>query len=308
MNIYKNLERISIVEILLFALIISFIINYYNNYTNKEGFIESKGNFIKMTENDVFDDQYCDLYDLLVYNSLKNNFEVDIILNSTTPNVQNKILDIGCSTGHHVNLLQKKNNNVIGIDNSLSMIKKAKINYPHLNFKFTDALSSMEFHSNTFTHISCLYFTIYYIKNKKTFLENCYNWLMPGGVLIIHLVDMYKFDPVIPGSTKLSTQSNIRNTQSIINFNELQYRSNFDLDNTIDNNVINLNNSNAKFKETIKFKNNKDVRINEHNLYISSQSSILSKCRDLGFILQSQTEMNSVNYSHNFIYTLQKPE
>tara|TARA_R110002074_G_scaffold139058_1_gene284537 strand:- start:1501 stop:2439 length:939 start_codon:yes stop_codon:yes gene_type:complete len=312
MSIYKKILKISFLEILLIVLIICFIINYYKNYTKKEGFIEIKDGFTRMTDNDVFDDTYVNIYDNLVYNQSKNNFEVGRVFNSKTPNVKQKILDIGCATGHHVNMLNNDDNYVIGIDNSPAMIKKAKENYPGLNFKLCDALNYMEFPENTFTHISCLYFTIYYIKDKKQILENCYNWLQPGGVFILHLVDMHNFDPVIPASTQVIKKTDInknnRNTESFVNFDKLDYKANFEIDKTIDNNSVNLNKSNTQFKETIKFKDPKKVRVNEHNLYISTQRSILACARDIGFILQSQEEMKSINYENNFIYTLQKPE
>ena len=51
--------------------------------------------------------------------------------------------------------------------------------------------------ANSFSTITCFYFTIYYIKDKNTFLQNCYNWLMPGGYLVLHLVNRDKFDPIL---------------------------------------------------------------------------------------------------------------
>ena len=45
----------------------------------------------------------------------------------------------------------------------------------------------------TLLHVTCLYFTIYYIKDKENF-SNCFYWLKPGGVLLLHLVDVNKFD------------------------------------------------------------------------------------------------------------------
>ena len=49
------------------------------------------------------------------------------------------------------------------------MIKKAKSNFPKLNFKECDTIKSLEFNPDQFTHITCLYFTIYYIKEKMCF-------------------------------------------------------------------------------------------------------------------------------------------
>ena len=41
--------------------------------------------------------------------------------------------------------------------------------------------------------------------NKQTFFNNCMDWLMPGGYLIIHLVDREKFDPILPPGNPLYT-------------------------------------------------------------------------------------------------------
>ena len=314
MTFLKNIKNISFSEILLIVLIICFIIVFSNKFLknsfNKEGFVERKGSFIRKTDEDVYDDFYVDMYDDLVYNDVKNKYEVERIFKSDTSNSQYKILDIGCSTGHHVRLLTNSNAEVVGLDNSPAMIKKAQKNYPDLHFKLCDALNTMAFPSDTFTHITCLYFTIYYIKNKKLFLENCFNWLEPGGVLILHLVDMYNFDPIIPIATSVpynrSDSSKDRTTESKVKFDTLDYKSDFNIDKSIDANSINLDKPNAVFKETIKLKDPKSVRVNVHNLYMSSQNSVLALAREIGFSLQSQTEMKDIQYDNNYLYILQK--
>ena len=40
---------------------------------------------------------------------------------------------------------------------------------------------------------------------------------------------------------------------------------------------------------------------------MSSQKSILAAARDVGFTLQSQEEMDSIQYENNYLYTLVKP-
>ena len=61
----------------------------------------------------------------------------------------------------------------------------------------------MHFDQEAFSHITCLYFTIYYIKDKKRFFKNCFDWLMPTGHLAIHLVNRDKFDPIIEAGNPL---------------------------------------------------------------------------------------------------------
>jgi len=304
----KNLFKLSYLEILFYILLITLIIVFLCKST-KEGFVEEKKEFIRKTDSDIFDNFYVDIYDDLLYNNQKNNFEVERVLRGNSGD--SMILDIGSGTGHHVNLLSRDNNTVIGVDNSPAMINIAKKNYPELDFRLADVLDSMQFSANSFTDIACLYFTIYYIKNKKQFLENCFKWLKPHGKLVLHLVNMNKFDPIIPVANPfvtVSPQSYVdkRITESNVIFNNFKYKSDFQLDKTIDIHGS-VNKPNATFKETFKFDNGKKARINEHKLYMSSQQYILSLARDIGFILQSQEEMDSVQYENNYLYTLVKP-
>ena len=74
------------------------------------------------------------------------------------------------------------------------------------------------------------------------FFENCFNWLAPGGVLILHLVDIANFDPILPVSDPLSLlnvqdYSNKRITNSIVNFDKMTYKADFDIN--FDNSNLN---------------------------------------------------------------------
>ena len=308
MKLINRLKKISCLEIIFFTLFIVLILVFLFK-PEREGFVEEKKEFIKKTGSDVFDEFYVDIYDSLVHDEKKNNYEIDRIFKSYKNPI---VLDIGSGTGHHVNLINNiENSQVIGIDNSPEMIKMAKQNYPDLDFRLANVLDTMQFPPNSFTHISCLYFTIYYIKNKQQFFENCYRWLKPNGVLVIHLVNMYKFDPIISVANPfvlVSPQSytDKRITESRVKFDKLDYKADFQIDESINTDTGNLSKPNAIFKEVFKF-NNKKSRINEHDLYMSSQKSILSMARDVGFILQSQEEMDGIQYENNYLYTLVKP-
>lgn len=308
MKLINRLKKISCLEIIFFTLFIVLILVFLFK-PEREGFVEEKKEFIKKTGGDVFDEFYVDIYDSLVHDEKKNNYEIDRIFNSYKNPI---VLDVGSGTGHHVNLINNiENSQVIGIDNSPAMIKMAKQNYPDLDFRLANVLDTMQFPPNSFTHISCLYFTIYYIKNKQQFFENCYRWLKPNGVLVIHLVNMYKFDPIISVANPfvlVSPQSytDKRITESRVKFDKLDYKADFQIDESINTDTGNLSEPNAIFKEVFKF-NNKKSRINEHDLYMSSQKSILSMARDVGFILQSQEEMDGIQYENNYLYTLVKP-
>tara|TARA_B100001057_G_C22799576_1_gene931001 strand:+ start:604 stop:1569 length:966 start_codon:yes stop_codon:yes gene_type:complete len=315
-NLIQLIKKTTLLEKIVFIIIIIAIINSFSNLIyNKEGLannLNSPRELTTVTGKNIFDEFYVNIYDDLVYNEEKNNYEVEKVLNANQSNIKSNILDVGCGTGHHIKLFNDKNIDSIGIDSSPYMIKKAKENYPKLNFKTCDALTTLEFQPDIFTHITCFYFTIYYIKNKKLFLENCFNWLVPGGVLILHLVDMNNFDPIIPIANPfviISPQSYTPNriTESIVKFDTMDYKSNFKIDESIDPNTTSLKLPNAVFKEIFKFKDSNTIRINEHKFYMSSQRSILSIAKNIGFVLKSQDDMNSIQYDNNYLYTLQKP-
>ena len=309
MNIF-NIKNIKPLEIVLFIFILLIVYVLFINYDNKEGF-EEKTKIIKKQGNEIFDELYCNIYDDLVLCKEKNIFEINTLFQKLDCNSKSQVLDIGSGTGHHVNLISKKCNNVIGIDKSTQMIKKAKSNYNNLNFQTGDVLNTMLFNDNTFSHITCLYFTIYYIKDKNKFFQNCFYWLKPGGVLLLHLVDVNKFDPVLPPSNPIIGVSpqkyvNERLTKSEVIFDKLNYKSEFILDNNVNINNY-LKESNATFKEKIKYNNNKLVRINEHNLFMNSRKYINGEAQNVGFSVLSIQRMNSVQYDYNYLYTLIKP-
>jgi SAM-dependent methyltransferase len=238
-NTYNKMTNFG--KLLLLVIILLAIIAFFRNVLalkTKEGF-EQNESFLYKKDVDVFDNFYSEIYDYLVFNNLKNDYEVGSIVNTTNPKETSVILDVGCGTGHHVANLASKNLNVIGIDISPSMVKKAKEKYPEYNFQLGDVLDSHKFKFNSLTHILCMYFTIYYFKDKRRFFDNCMEWLMPGGYLVLHLVDRETFDPILPPGNPLYIVSpqkyaKERITDTKITFEDFVYTSRFNLDKDAD--------------------------------------------------------------------------
>jgi SAM-dependent methyltransferase len=183
------------------------------------------------------------------------------------------------------------------------MISKAKADFPDYNFEVGDALNSSEFAPSTFTHITCMYFTIYYLQDKLLFFQNCMKWLMPGGYMILHLVDRDNFDPILPPGNPLlyvspQKYAEKRITSTKVKFDDFSYSADFQLD---DKNNI------AKFVE--KFKNDSDgkVRKNEHIMYMPTLESIVNQAQQVGFILDSKVDMINCQYEYQYIYIFVKP-
>lgn len=299
-NCYNKLSNFG--KILLFIALLLVVVVFFKAFSpNRESFVENK-QFLFKEGTAIYDDFYADIYDYLVFNTIKNDYEVGVIINNTTPTSKSIIADIGCGTGHHVGNLSSKNLEVIGVDISPSMIKKAKENNPNIanNFKIGDALNSHLFKDDSLTHILCLYFTIYYMKDKMQFFYNCMNWLMPGGYLIVHLVDKYKFDPILPPGNPLYIVSpqkyaKERITQTKITFNDFIYNSNFKLENDI-----------ATFNEKFKF-NDGRVRKQEQRLYMEDLPTVVNMAQDAGFLLHAKIDMVKCAYEHQYLYVFVKP-
>jgi SAM-dependent methyltransferase len=291
-------------KVIIFTILLMLLVMVFKNLKSDrvEGF-DQNDQFLFKTGTQVYDDFYADIYDYLVFNNLKDEYEVGEIMNKTTPTSQSKVLDIGCGTGHHVAELSGRSIDVIGIDISPSMIKKAKENYPDYQFQVGDATNSQEFPPDTFTHILCMYFTIYYIQDKSMFFQNCSNWLMPGGYLIVHLVDRKKFDPILPPGNPLMFVSpqkyaKERITHTKVKFSDFAYNANFDLDEQ--NNI-------AKFTE--KFKNDKDgkIRKQEHIMYMPDLNEIVNEAQSAGFIVEGIIDLVHCQYEYQYLYIFTKP-
>lgn len=301
-NCYNKLSNIG--KLLLFIALLLVIVVFFRVMTPvKEGWTNNR-EFLFKQGNDVYDDFYANIYDYLVFNEVRNDYEVGIIVNSTMPNEKSIIADIGCGTGHQVDKLSAKNLRVIGIDISPSMVKKAAEAYPYYkqNFKVGDGLDSHLFNDNSLTHVLCLYFTIYYMNDKMRFFNNCMNWLMPGGYLIVHLVDKYKFDPILPPGNPLYIVSpqkyaKERITKTKITFNDFVYDSNFKLAE---------NDDNAVFEEKFKF-NDGRVRKQEQVLYMEDLPTIVNMAQDAGFLLHAKIDMVKCAYEHQYLYIFIKP-
>jgi SAM-dependent methyltransferase len=290
-------------KVIIFTILLMILIMLFKNLKSAsiEGF-EQNDKFLFKSGSEVYDDFYANIYDYLVFNNLKDQYEVGEIVNKTGASSQSKILDVGCGTGHHVSELAGRSIDVLGIDISPSMIKKAKENYPNYKFEIGDATNSQLYPSDSFTHILCMYFTIYYIQDKAMFFQNCSKWLMPGGYLIIHLVDRDKFDPILPPGNPLlyvspQKYAKKRITQTKVKFNDFAYNAEFDLDEQ--NNI-------AKFTE--RFKNDSDgkVRKQEHIMYMPNLKEIADEAQSAGFIVDGIIDLVHCQYEYQYLYIFTK--
>jgi ubiquinone/menaquinone biosynthesis C-methylase UbiE len=289
--------------ILSITLIIVILFNLFfsSSPISKEGF-EQKDKVVIKEGEAVYDDFYVSVYDNLSFSELKNEFEVGEIINSTKPTSESKILDIGSGTGHHVSLFADRDIPTMGVDVSNFMVSKAKDTYPSEKFIKGDANNSSLFSPNSFTHITCLYFGIYYFKDKTIFFNNCMKWLMPGGYLVVHIVDRDRFDPILPPANPLllispQKYSDKRITKSEVIFNNMQYKANFDM--SPDTNI-------AIFNERFEGNDNK-IRKNKHVFTMEPEKNIVTMAKQAGFLVHAKIDMVKVGYEYQYLYVFVKP-
>jgi SAM-dependent methyltransferase len=306
-RVEKNLKKMPVWFhlIILLATMYILVCMYRQLLPVKEGFIDQTEHFTVKKGLDLYDDFYVNIYDELFYRELATQYEVGSIENITKPTTDSNLLVIGSGTGHVVNTLKEQNYNVMGLDESPSMIKYSKEQYPHLNFKLGSPMKAMSFNQNEFTHIICLNLTMYYYKNKNEFLQNIYSWLKPGGYFVVQLVDKNKFDPVVPASKPFvmvnpQSFSDNRITTSSVIFNNFKYKADFQ---TFPNDFVQFR---EIFKDTVPGSNK--VRENSHNMWIPQRQTIVNIAKEVGFITLAKVDLMMAQLEYQYLYVFQKPE
>jgi hypothetical protein len=198
---YSLLFFLQVFLIFIFIYLLYLLVN--NNYYSYiiEGY-DKQDNFLFKKETELYDDKYFShVYDYLEFNNVYDNYMIGTIINKTNPSNQSIILDIGNKKTNPKNIISKifnntckmntntdSNINILGINNSLDVSSKVTQQYPNYTFKLTEEINFTQMNNETFTHILCINMNIYSIEDKNLFLYNSYQWLMPGGFLILHLV------------------------------------------------------------------------------------------------------------------------
>lgn len=113
-------------------------------------------------------------YDMVI------DLSIDTIkqFNFDTPN----IIDVGCATGE--TLIRLKNagyDNLTGVDNSQAMLSIAAKKIPDANFIYSESFPSDEQNYD----VVIANWTLHFIGKRRQYLQNIYDNLNPGGILIL---------------------------------------------------------------------------------------------------------------------------
>lgn len=306
--------------IILTILSIFFILVIFRKYLiqrggrENEAFTQEPPFIVKRNEN-VYDEFTSKIYDLIFHPEKDPQYIIKSVFKMTEPTPSfTTILDIGCGTGELLNALNREGyNNTYGLEKSPAMAQECLEKYPSLKVKIGDAsVDPMLFDKSTFTHIFCVGMTIYEIKDKIAFFRNCYFWLKPNAVLILHLVNRDKFNAVIPAGNDpllMPTDESIsvlvnkyaveRITNTEVEFEQFKYKSSYDFSKK---DVV-------TFTESFLDTKTSKIRRNERELYMPSEmENVLYDAQYCGFLVTSQTSYLDFNGDENqFLFTLERP-
>ena len=126
---------------------------------------------------------------------------------------------------------------------------------------------------------------------------------MPGGYLIVHLVERDHFDPILPPGNPLlyispQRYAKQRITSTKVKFTDFSYSADFKLDDK---------NDKALFVEKFKNDNDGKVRKNEHEMYIPDIQQIVDEAQSCGFIVESKADLLQCQYEYQYLYVFVKP-
>ena len=109
------------------------------------------------------------------------------------------ICDVGCGTGDLTNQISKYDANVIGIDSSPEMIKKAKTKYPDIDFEI-QGVENMLF-KNQFDSVFSNA-TLHWIKETEKSITSIWNALKYGGHFIAEFGGKKNIEKIVEGIDK----------------------------------------------------------------------------------------------------------
>lgn len=299
-----------IVSILLLILIVSAFLNKYTINDELEHFdgMNLGGQTEYTSPIDIYDVFYSKIYDKLFFSNIRVEFEMYNIKQYSfiDQNIFEKsnmsFLDLGCGTGHHLEVLNREQFKCTGIDQSMPMLELARKLNPDTQLIKGNFLNSNIVKPNDYTHILCMFYTIYYVQEPNLLFKNVNMWLQPRGYFCLHLVDKDKFDPVLEASSKLiplfnpQKHTDKRVTKTKLKFNKFNYISDWDFS----------KGNNVTLKEKFIFDDNSTYRENIHSFTMYPIQYYIDLAKKNGFQVVKIIDLLPTSHDNNYIYIFQK--
>jgi SAM-dependent methyltransferase len=267
-------------------------------FANPEGSVDA--NTVVIGNELLFDDFYAKIYDQIVAGQERQDAEVALTMGwvkTQQPEVSHiQVLDVGCGTGGQVAAFKKLGvAKAVGVDRSDSMITRARSTHKGLDLRVGDAEIIGTAAAGEYNLITLYYFTFYYLQDRVNAVRNFFQWLQPGGCLVIHLVNREKFDPILESASpflafSVQKYSKDRVTHSKVSFDKFDYEADFNLDG-----------SKAQFTEVFKFADGRK-RKQVHTLRMPTMAQIVSEVESAGFKYKQYIDMTSIGYEYQYLF------
>ena len=251
-------------------------------------------------DEEIYDDFYASIYDTLFSTPERISFEkasLREIAFSDRPIAEIKILDACCGTAPHAKWICEENLDYVGLDTSEAMLNRARKRCASARFYKGSATDLNAFPPKSFSHAMLLYFSVYQFRNPKLLFDTLYQWIKPGGMLVVHLVDPHKFDPILDASSpfpafSLQKYSTERVIESDVVFDSFKYKSRF---------IKDEDEETAVFEEIIQKNGEEEIRENKHKLYMPPVSYMLDIIRSAGFSRLEMVDMTPSGYEYQWL-------
>ena len=310
----KNIDPLDTFQIVLVVLLSFAVANYvYMRWVlnaNRKSQIDNiekfanpdgpDGDVIVLGNEHLYDEFYAKVYDMLADGSLRHDAETSLTITwakSFRPEANTiQVLDMGCGTGHQVELFKKAGvGKAVGVDMSDAMIAQARKNYPKNDYRVHDIEQVGNFAAGEFNLITLYYFTYYYLKDPVAMFRNAFQWLQPGGCLVIHLVNREKFDPILESASpfiafSVQKYSKERVTRSKVAFDKFDYEADFD-----------IQDASVDFREEFSFKNGKVRRQTQH-MTMPKMEQVVGIAEQNGFTYKQFMDMTAVGYEYQYLF------
>jgi SAM-dependent methyltransferase len=314
---FEGIDALDTLQIALVIIVAALVANYvYVRWMTRfhnsieldgvEGFANPDGpdgDVVVLGNEHLFDDFYSRIYDKIVDGGVRQKAEVLMALNyakTVRPDEKSiAALDIGCGTGGDVAAFKAEGvGKAVGLDASDAMVAAARRKYPKGDYRVGEAEVAGQFAAGEFNLATMFYFTYYYLRDPDAVFRNIYNWLQPGGVLVIHLVNREKFDPILEAASPFVAFSvqkyakKERVTRSRVSFDKFDYEADFT-----------LNGDSADFREEFKFKGrNGKVRRQTHNLRMPRMETVVARAEANGFTYKQFLDMTGIGYEYQYLF------
>lgn len=310
----KGIDMLDTIQVVLVVVLSILIANYIflrwsTRYTRNaevdgvEGFANPEGpdgDTIILGNEQLYDEFYAKIYDQVVEGATRQDAETGLTLawaKSYRPEIESiQVLDIGCGTGGDVNLFKKAGvGKVVGLDASEAMVAAARKQYPKNDYRVGEAEVIGQFAAGEFNLVTLYYFTYYYLRDPDMMFRNVFNWLQPGGCLVLHLVNREKFDPILESASpfvafSVQKYAKERITHSKISFDKFDYEAEFD-----------LQGARAEFRESFKFKSGK-LRKQTHILRMPKMDEIVARAEQNGFVYKKFIDLTAIGYEYQYLF------